>query len=125
MSQQPHKPVGESESRGYSPDAFQFVREALDYTVLAVHARDDASPRGKHVTGRQLCVGLRDYAIQQYGRMARTVLARWNITRTEDIGRIVYAMIDAGLLSKSEEDSLSDFEGAYDFADAFGDVPVL
>jgi uncharacterized repeat protein (TIGR04138 family) len=47
------------------------------------------------------------------------VLAGWNVRRTDDFGRIVFAMIDAGLFSKSSRDSIDDFRGVFDFQEAF------
>jgi uncharacterized repeat protein (TIGR04138 family) len=54
--------------------------------------------------------------------MARTVLHRWNIKRTEDFGKIVFAMVDLGLMRKTEEDTIRDFEGVFDFHEAFRSV---
>ena len=51
--------------------------------------------------------------------MARTVLQRWSIHSCEDFGHIVFALVDAGLMLKTDEDSIDDFIGAYDFSDAF------
>jgi len=69
------------------------------------------------VSGQQLCLGLRDFAIKQYGLLAKTLLSRWNIKSTEDFGHIVYAMVDAGLMRKNDDDSLDDFRGVFDFDD--------
>jgi uncharacterized repeat protein (TIGR04138 family) len=76
------------------------------------------------VTGPQLCLGLRDFAIQKYGMLARTVLERWGIRKTDDFGRIVFAMIEAGLMRKSDEDSESDFQGVFDFDEGFSTADV-
>jgi uncharacterized repeat protein (TIGR04138 family) len=73
----------------------------------------------RHVTGQQLCVGLRDFAIRRYGMMAPAVLRAWNLRSTDDFGRIVFAMIDHGLMSKTAEDSLEDFRSVFDFDEAF------
>lgn len=108
-------------SGGYPPEAFQFVKDGLAHTVKMVHgadavARDDDR---RHVSGQQLCLGLKDHAIRQYGLLARAVLERWGIRGTVDFGRIVFAMIEAGLMRKTDEDSLEDFSGVYDFDEAF------
>jgi uncharacterized repeat protein (TIGR04138 family) len=118
----------------YPQAAYAFVREGLHHTtesLSGVHAPDDrgelqGSNEARHISGQQLCLGLRDYAIQQYGQLARTVLERWHIRKTEDFGRIVYAMIDIGLMRRSESDSVDDFAGVYDFEDAFapGDASI-
>lgn len=118
----------------YPQEAFQFVRDGLAHTVRMIHGEgaggDDieiaaaavvaAGGRGeRHVSGQQLCLGLRNYALTKYGMLARTVLCRWSIRKTDDFGRIVFAMIDAGLMRKSDEDSLDDFRGIYEFDEAF------
>jgi uncharacterized repeat protein (TIGR04138 family) len=110
----------------YPLGAFHFVRRGLDYTVHQAHGDAEALDEAdRHVDGQQLCRGLRDFAIEQYGRLARTVLHRWNIYRTEDFGRIVFAMVDAGLMQATESDSVEDFEGGFDFDEAFAvGIPV-
>jgi uncharacterized repeat protein (TIGR04138 family) len=65
-------------------------------------------------------MGMRDLAIERYGLLAPTVLSRWGIKRTEDFGVIVYAMIDRKELRSSPQDSFSDFQGVFDFDEAFG-----
>jgi uncharacterized repeat protein (TIGR04138 family) len=102
----------------YPAEAFDFVERGLSYTVDRMHG-GGAEGETRHVSGQELCHGLRDYALIQWGMLARTVLARWNITTTLDFGRIVYAMVEGGLMHKREEDSLDDFRNVYDFATAF------
>lgn len=111
----------------YTTEAFEFVRAGLAHTVKVVHGAGGGALAGpeRHVTGQQLCNGLRDYAILRYGMLARTVLARWGILRTDDFGRIVYAMIDAGLMRKGDEDTFAHFQGVYDFDEAFSLADVF
>jgi uncharacterized repeat protein (TIGR04138 family) len=106
----------------FPPAAFLFVRDGLAHTVKMVHGDDSPEEESRHVTGQQLCMGLRDYALRQYGRLARTVLRRWSIEGTEDFGRIVYAMVDAGIMRKNDDDSLEHFRGVFDFDEAFLDL---
>ncbi|HLO40220.1 MAG TPA: Minf_1886 family protein [Phycisphaerales bacterium] len=101
------------------PEAFEFVRQGLAHTVKSVHGDVPGDDETRNVSGQQLCLGLRDYAIKQYGMLAKTVLDRWGIQRTDDFGRIVFAMVDIGLMSKTEEDRMEDFRGVYDFEEAF------
>lgn len=110
----------------YPLEAYHFVRDGLGYTVNRFHAEAEAlSPDERHVSGQQLCLGLRDFAIEQYGMMAPVVLRQWKITRTDDFGRMVFAMITAGLMSKTSEDSVDDFKAVYDFEEAFGRSELL
>lgn len=113
---------------GYTPDAYRFIRDGLSHTVAMVHGQAEGGEgaeaavtddESRHVTGQQLCMGLRDYAILRYGLLARTVLKRWNIHATEDFGKIVFALIDANLMRKTDQDSLDDFIGVYEFDEEF------
>ena len=100
------------EDNRYSVEAYHFVREGLDFTVKSLR-----SPR--HVNGGELLNGIREFALEEYGPMAKRVLAEWGITCCTDIGCIVFNLVNAGLLGKTEDDSLEDFEKGYDFNDAF------
>ncbi len=103
-------------------EAFQFVRDGLAHTVEMLHGEGqlgDETDESKHVSGQQLCLGLRDYAIDRYGRMARLVLEHWGLRATDDFGRIVFAMVEVGLMRKTDEDSIEDFRAVYDFHEAF------
>lgn len=113
--------------RSFPPQAYQFVREGLAHTVKITHgdAGDaEGDDESRHVSGQQLCMGLRDYALRRYGLLARTVLRSWNIHSTEDFGRLVFEMIDAKLFRKTEEDRPEHFHGVFDFDEAFGDLPT-
>lgn len=92
--------------------AYVFVLAALEY-----HHRKSGA-RG-HVGGRDLALACRDFALEQFGLTARTVLGHWGVERTEDIGRIVYVLIEAGLLIRQPSDRIEDFATVYDFAEAF------
>jgi len=72
-----------------------------------------------HVSGRELCEAARQYGLQQFGFLAPIVLARWGIRRTEDIGEIVFNMIDIGQMRKTKSDKREDFHGVYEFDEAF------
>lgn len=96
----------------YKADAYLFVLDALNVTVSKLE-------RPRHVSGQELSEGIRLFAIDRFGPMARTVLESWGITRTDDFGNIVFNLIDAKLLSKTDDDSIGDFKEVYDFRDAF------
>lgn len=104
----------------FPPEAFCFVQEGLRHTVERLHGEHEDEPEGsRHVSGQELCLGLRDFAIRQYGLLARTVLESWGIRRTEDFGRIVFAMVEAELMKKTDDDSLDDFQEVFEFDEAF------
>ena len=86
----------------YPIEAFGFIQDGLRHTVERLADQEDRDPsEGRHVSGQELCLGLRDYALDQYGLLAGTVLEGWRIRTTEDFGRLVFALVDAGVLRKS------------------------
>jgi uncharacterized repeat protein (TIGR04138 family) len=103
----------------YPIDAYVFVNEGVSYTVQKTHGKRKSPEQDMHISGAQLCHGLRDLAIQRWGMLAGTVLKRWNLTTTLDFGRIVFALVDNGLMSKTDRDRVDDFRGVYDFRHAF------
>jgi len=109
---------------GYSTSCLPFIRDGLAHTVEMVHGRPETElmaleDEDRHVSGHQLCIGLRDYAIERYGLMAKSVLNKWGIQSTRDFGHIIFAMVDAELMRKTDEDTIDDFDGVFEFADAF------
>lgn len=96
----------------YKSGAYHFIVEALEYTVKKTGER-------RHVSGAELCWGIKDYALEQFGPLAQTVFQHWGITETFDFGAIVYALIDEQLMKKTDEDSIEDFRGVYDLAEVF------
>ncbi len=104
----------------YPPEAYDFVRRGVSYTVATLYGqREKTAEEVRHVTGQQLCQGLRQFALAQWGLLAPTVLARWSVTSTFDFGRIVYELVDYGVLKTTEGDTLEDFRNVYDFRSAF------
>lgn len=101
----------------FAADSYYFLREALDYTVKALKKPADGPER--HVSGKELCEGLRELALQEFGPMALTVLQAWGLERTEDIGEIVFNLVEVGKLGKTDKDDRKDFVGLYDFHEAF------
>ena len=98
----------------YHERAYLFLLATIEFLQLRLEVR-------RHVTGRELAWACRDFAQQQFGLLAPVVLGHWGISRTEDFGRIVYTLVEVGLLVTQPGDSESDFEGVYQFADVFGD----
>lgn len=99
----------------YHPAAYEFVDQALRFTQKKLSKPvDDA-----HITGRQLLEGFRELALKEFGMMSILVFRRWGITCTEDVGRIVWEMIENENMHKTDRDRLSDFTEVYDFDEAF------
>ena len=104
----PDELVERYERQDLPPD----IREALDRI-------GGPTKMNRHVSGQQLCWAVRDTALEQWGLMARSVLTRWNIQNTEDIGKIVFALVESDWLQKQPDDSIKDFRDVYPFEEAF------
>jgi uncharacterized repeat protein (TIGR04138 family) len=107
------------EDSRFDEHAYVFLREALDFTIKLLKKPEEGSAR--HVTGAELLEGIRQYALQEYGAMAKTVLNRWGVRRCEDFGEIVFNLVGKGILGRTEQDRKEDFAGGYDFEKAFSE----
>jgi uncharacterized repeat protein (TIGR04138 family) len=92
--------------------AYLFVLAALEYAQGRLPAR-------RHISGAELAWACRDFALEQFGLLAPTVLDHWGVHLTDDLGAIVFALIDGGLLARQETDRIEDFHRVYDFGEAF------
>ena len=118
--------IVQNDSR-YALDAYLFVRESLAYAADCMELdfyeesphRSESGRAERHLTGQQLCEAIRQYAINQFGFMAKIVLKNWGIDSTSCFGDIVYNMIRAGIMKKSEHDQRCHFDDVYQFEDAF------
>jgi uncharacterized repeat protein (TIGR04138 family) len=100
--------------------AYDFVRSGLDQTVKDLRKKDSArAERSRHVSGPELLEGLRVYALDQFGPLAKTVLNSWGVRRGSDFGDIVFNLIEYNVFSKTEKDRREDFADTYDFDEAF------
>lgn len=135
------------EDTRYKIEAYQFIREALQYAhenLIDSPGEEDGDEAAaflpidqdvedefdddfddlpeqnpNHVTGQQLCEACRRYALQQYGYLAKMVLANWGVHKTGDFGDLVYNLIRIEQMRKSETDRREDFDDVYCFDNAF------
>ena len=133
------------QDKRFKPEAYSFVYEVLDYAQNRLHLgeccpsepvvvapefesdeqdqeidlSDGPGMESKHISGRDLAEAARQYALEMYGFMAKTVLEGFGIKSTGDMGEIVYNMIQIGRMRKTPDDSRQDFDDVYDFATAF------
>lgn len=100
----------------YHADAYFFLREGLDH---AVKLRKRQHGESGHVSGQQLCEGIRQLAIKAFGPMVLTVFEYWGIRKTDDFGEMVWRLIGLGVFGRTEKDSREDFRNVYSFREAF------
>ncbi len=102
-----------AEHRGvYRPEAYFFVLESLE------NAMESMNERG-HINGDGLLDWIRQLGQERFGVMAGDVFNAWGVNGTIDFGRIVFHLVDEGLLKKRQQDSLSDFIDKFNFQEAF------
>ena len=100
--------------------AYTFIRQALDSTVKELKKKQpERTEKSQHVSGAELLHGVRTFALDQYGPLAKTVLNGWGISRCSDFGDIVFNLIEYNVFSKTENDRREDFAEVYDFDEAF------
>ena len=97
----------------------RFHESAYLFILSSLHHVIERLPEPRHISGRELADGVRDLSINRFGPMARTVLEHWGIRQTADVGGIVFGLVECGILIKTDEDSLDDFDDVYDFDEAF------
>mgnify|MGYP001768349218 CR=1 FL=1 len=97
----------------YAADAYAFVMEALAYTQKRFGSE-------RHVTGEELLEGIRELVVKEYGFLAVEVLHNWGVRTTEDLGHIVFNLVDHGILGKQEDDSFDSFRNGFDFTSTLG-----
>ena len=117
------------EDSRFTFDAYVFVFESLNYAQTSLGMGEDAPSEETestesetpehHITGQQLCEAIRQFALEQYGYMAKDVLASWGIHSTSDFGEIVFNLIRIGQMRKTPGDRREDFDNVYDFETAF------
>jgi uncharacterized repeat protein (TIGR04138 family) len=97
----------------------RFHESAHLFVLNALHHVIERLPEPRHISGRELTQGVRDLAILRFGPMARTVLEHWGVRATSDVGEIVFALVECGILIKQDDDTPADFADVFDFDDAF------
>ena len=108
------------EDARFDRKAYSFIREGLDFAVKDLKKREaERSRQSLHVSGAELLVGIRTFALEQYGPLAITVLNSWGITRCMDFGELVFNLIEYNVFSKTDNDRRKDFTEVYTFEDAF------
>lgn len=110
----------------FAYEAYDFVCDAVTHTQERLGRADlvpgpDDPPDEQHVSGAELARGLCELAVREFGMMAPVVFRQWNVRTTDDIGRMVFDLIDVGRLSKSDRDSPEDFRDLFDLPRALAD----
>lgn len=101
----------------YSAEAYSYLRDVLDAAIK--HLRKNRKADVNHVTAGELLEAFRVHTLREFGPMATTVLEYWGIRSCEDIGNIVFNLVDAGVFGRTEQDTIEAFREGFDFHTAF------
>ena len=93
----------------YRREAYGFVIAALGIAVQALPPQRRADPDLRHLTGEELLRGVIALARREFGGLADVVFREWGVTRGEDVGRIVFQLVEGGQLSARPTDTIEDF----------------
>jgi len=102
----------------YSPEALRFLFESLSIAI-ELAGKDGAEGPERHVSGQEVLAGMREHAARSFGPLAAAVWRQWGVHKTIDWGRIVFMLVDAGMLNRQESDSVEDFADGFDYEQAF------
>ena len=97
----------------FDPHAYFFLKDALDFTLKRIAESNGGQAR--HVSGPELLVGCRDYALEQFGPMASTLMNEWSIRKCQDLGDMVFHLIEEQVFGKQDSDKKEDFSEVFDF----------
>jgi uncharacterized repeat protein (TIGR04138 family) len=91
---------------GYSTTAVLLVASAL--AELSQRRRKE---RGEavHLSARELC----EYLLVAHGEEAEAELRACDLRRSEDVGRVMSGLVNAGMIARRGPDSESDFNGLF------------
>lgn len=102
----------------YPREAYGFVVAALGAVVERLPEERRRDPLRRHLSGAELTSGVIALARREFGLMATAVFREWGLASAEDIGRVVFHLVESGQLSARPEDRIEDFAGGPDLADA-------
>jgi len=112
----------------YVYEAYDFMCDAVEYTqemLGRVPVEEDDPEMDYHITGEELVRGAVELGILEFGMMAPIVFRRWGVRQTDDIGHIVFNLIEANKLSRSDRDDIADFQNLFDLENALREGFVI
>jgi uncharacterized repeat protein (TIGR04138 family) len=88
--------------------AVLFVAAAL--AELCKRRRQLQGGPAGHVSAREFC----DYLLVSRGEETAAILRACSLRRSEDVGRVLFGLVNAGLAGRRGSDSEADFQGLFD-----------
>lgn len=94
----------------YQPRAYALLVDVVHYL---------SGSEALHVTGEDVLEEFKERTLDLFGPMSYTVLTEWGVTCTEDIGEMMFNLVDGNRIARDDDDSPEAFVGGYDFKEAF------
>ena len=101
-----------AKDKRYDARAYALLMDVVNYL---------SGEEGKHVPGEDVIDEFRDRALDQFGPLTYTVLTEWGLSSTEDIGEMMFNLVESKRIGRDENDSADAFASGYDFKEAFLD----
>ena len=101
----------------YHAEAYAFLRDSLEATIK--RRKKTRKETGSHVGAAELLDGFRIHALNEFGPMSMMVLDYWGVRASEDVGNLVFNLVEAGIFGKTEEDTIESFRDVFDFEEVF------
>jgi uncharacterized repeat protein (TIGR04138 family) len=103
----------------FDAQAYFFLKDALDFTLKRIAEANGGQAR--HVSGPELLEGFRDYSLEQFGPMASTLMSEWGVRKCQDVGDMVFHLIEEQVFGKQDSDRREDFSEVFDFESSLVD----
>lgn len=105
------------QDKRYNQEAYAFLRDSLEATMK--RRKKTRKDPGSHVGAEELLDGFRIHAINEFGPMSLMVLNYWGLQSSEDVGNMVFNLVNAEVFGKTDEDTIESFRDVFDFTEVF------
>ncbi|HEX4792644.1 MAG TPA: hypothetical protein VH370_02570 [Humisphaera sp.] len=91
------------------------VRRKIQEVGQGKSIREAGKGRSVHVSAADICEGFRVHAKHYFNDQseAMDLLNEWGLRSSEDVGRVIFAMVAVGALVVTEQDSIEHFSGLF------------
>ena len=93
----------------YDARAYALLMDCINYL----------GKEGGHMSGEEVLDEFRARALDQYGPLTYEVLTEWGLSSTEDVGEMMFNLVESRRIGRDDNDTPESFAGGYDFKEAF------
>lgn len=102
-----------AKDRRYDPRAYALLMDVVRY----LGGNGDG-----HMSAGDVLEEFKERTLDQYGPLSMAVLSEWGVKSCEDIGEMMFNLVESRRIGRDEGDSPEAFAGGYDFHEAFETV---